>query len=106
MMALTEQSFEQEVLHAEKPVLVDFSAAWCPPCKMQKPVLERFAAEHPEIGVGIIDTDASPAIATRHGVQALPTLMVFVNGEARATVRGLQTIDGLSALLARALEDR
>jgi|RhiMetdeSRZDD1v2_1073273.scaffolds.fasta_scaffold1379286_2 thioredoxin 1 len=106
MMAFTEQSFDEQVLSSEKPVLVDFSATWCPPCKMQKPVLERFAAEHPEIAVGVIDADASPAIANRHGVQALPTLIVFVNGKARASVRGLQTIDGLSALLARALEDR
>ena len=91
MKHVTDSNFDAVVLNADKPVVVDFSAAWCGPCKMQKPVLERYAQDHPDVEVVMVDVDESPRTSARFGVQAMPTLMLFNKGERKATVRGLQS---------------
>jgi thioredoxin len=96
---VTDATFATAVLAAEKPVLVDFSAAWCGPCRVQKPVLERFAAEHPELDVVYVDIDESPRAAREHGVQAVPTLMLFVGGQRKATTQGLQSAARLAGFV-------
>jgi len=78
---VTDQSFEQEVLKADVPVLVDFWATWCGPCRMVAPVLEEVASEQGEkIRVVKLDVDANPITAGRFGVRAIPTMIVFKNG--------------------------
>jgi thioredoxin 1 len=78
---VTDQNFEQEVLKADTPVLVDFWATWCGPCRMVAPVLEEVATEQGEkIRVAKLDVDANPITAGRFGVRAIPTMIVFKNG--------------------------
>ncbi len=78
---VTDQSFEQEVLKSDTPVLVDFWATWCGPCKMVAPVLEDVANEQGDkIRVVKLDVDANPITAGRFGVRAIPTMIVFKNG--------------------------
>lgn len=103
MKQVDDETFETTVLKSDKAVLVDFSAAWCGPCKIQKPVLERYAASHPEIEVVLVDVDVSPRTSGRYGVQAMPTLMLFQNGAAKAQVRGLQNGPRLEAFVESAL---
>ncbi|HEX4214425.1 MAG TPA: thioredoxin [Candidatus Dormibacteraeota bacterium] len=75
-------SFDAEVLRAAGPVVVDFSATWCPPCRMMEPVLTGLAAEMADrVTVRELDVDENPDIRTRYGVLSMPTLMLFVDGE-------------------------
>ena len=76
----TTQSFEQEVLHADKPVLGDFWAAWCGPCRMLGPVLEELSGEA-DFKIIKVDVDAEPALAMQFGIESIPTLLVFRNGQ-------------------------
>ena len=84
----SELYFEEEVLLSEKPVLVDFWASWCGPCKMLAPVLHEFADEHAELKVGKVNVDEEMDLAMRFGVSSIPTLILFKNGEAVKTTVG------------------
>lgn len=102
MIEANDQTFQSEVLESDQPVLVDFSAAWCGPCKMQKPVLEKFSAAHPHVKVVMVDVDQSPRVAQQQGVQAMPTLMLFNGGERKAVAQGLQNVSRLERMVAGA----
>jgi len=79
---VTDATFEKEVLQANTPVLVDFWAAWCGPCRMIAPVVKEIASEQAgALKVGKLDVDQNPATATRFGVQSIPTLIVFKDGQ-------------------------
>jgi len=80
--SVTDETFAEEVLQSDVPVLVDFTASWCPPCRMIAPVLEAVAEEQAgRLKVVQLDVDADPATAAAYGVLSMPTLMVFRAGE-------------------------
>jgi thioredoxin len=86
---LNDDTFEEFVRGGDRPVLVEFSARWCGPCKMLAPVLRDLAAEQGEhLEVGELDVDDNPATAARHGVMSMPTLVLFVAGEERTRLIG------------------
>lgn len=78
---INKENFESEVLGSEKPVLVDFWAPWCGPCRMVLPIVEEIAKENEHIKVCKINVDEQPELANRYGVMSIPTLMVFKEGK-------------------------
>jgi thioredoxin 1 len=91
-------TFQEEVLSAEKPVLVDFSAVWCGPCKMLDPIVEQLANEWSgQIKVVKLDVDDNPNIAMQYQVMGVPTLMLFIDGETRERLTGYQPKDRITS---------
>jgi len=87
--AVTDETFETEVLQNSKPVVVDYWAEWCGPCKMIAPVLEEIASEYGEkIDIVKLNVDENPTIAQRYQILAIPTLNVFQNGEVVKQIKG------------------
>jgi thioredoxin 1 len=101
LVHLTDQNWEQEVVKATVPVLVDFSAAWCGPCRLLAPVVEKLAEELAgKVKVGKLDTDESPDVAAKYSIRSLPTVMVFLKGEIKSKHLGHTTRENLLKLLA------
>lgn len=97
---LTDQNFEQEVLHADMPVLVDFWASWCGPCRMLAPVIAEIAEEYAgKVKVGKVNVDEQPNLANRYGIASIPTVMLFKNGEVVNTSLGYRPKNDLETML-------
>ncbi|WSA97334.1 thioredoxin [Streptomyces sp. NBC_01795] len=91
MEQVTDDTFDEEVLGSPVPVLVDFTADWCPPCRMVAPVLAQIAAEREgELKVVSLDVDRNPRVQAAYGVLSMPTLMLFRDGEPQRSVVGAQ----------------
>jgi thioredoxin 1 len=96
----TDDSFETDVIQAEKAVLVDFWATWCAPCIMIAPILEEIAAEHvDELTIAKLDVDMNPATPAKFGVMGIPTLILFKGGEAVERITGYMPKDRLVSKL-------
>lgn len=97
---VSDESFEQEVLQSDKPVLIDYWAEWCGPCKMIAPVLDEVAGEYADkIRVAKLNIDENPATPPKYGIRGIPTLMLFKNGEVEATKVGAVSKAQLTAFL-------
>ena len=86
VVTITKENFAQEVLQSEKPVLLDFWASWCGPCRMLSPIVDEVAEERTDVKVGKVNVDEQPELAGEFGVMSIPTLLVFKGGKDRKSV--------------------
>ena len=91
VIEISEDNFESEVLKSELPVLVDFWAPWCGPCRMMGPIVDEISEENSELKVCKVNVDEASELAIKYDVESIPTLIYFKNGEVRATMIGLRT---------------
>ena len=99
VLHVTIENFEQEVLKSDKPVLLDFWASWCGPCRMLAPILDELAAENPDIKVVKINTDEQMELAAQFNVMSIPALFVMKNGEVTNRTVGVQPKENLLAMV-------
>ena len=102
VQTITKENFEEAVLQSEKPVLVDFWAPWCGPCRMVSPIVDEIAAERDDIAVGKVNVDEQPELAMQFGVMSIPTLLVFKGGDVAQKAVGARPKADLLALLDQA----
>jgi len=102
---LTNDNFTSEVLEADIPVMIDFWAPWCGPCRMVAPVVESLADKYEgKIKVGKVNLDNYPALASEYGIRSIPAIFIFNNGQVAERTVGVQPEDALAAMIDRVLE--
>ena len=99
MITLTKENFAQEVLQSDKPVLVDFWATWCGPCRMVGPIVSEIANERSDVKVGKINVDEQPELAAQFQVMSIPMLAVIKNGKLENQVVGYRPKEQIEAML-------
>ena len=99
VVTITKENFEQEVLQSTKPVLLDFWASWCGPCRMLSPVVDEVAEERTDVKVGKVNVDEQPELAGEFGVMSIPTLLVFERGKLVRQAVGARPKAGVLDLL-------
>ena len=99
VVTITKENFEQEVLQSTKPVLLDFWASWCGPCRMLSPVVDEVAEERTDVNVGKVNVDEQPELAGEFGVMSIPTLLVFEQGKLVRQAVGARPKAGVLDLL-------
>lgn len=97
VLEIKQENFKTDVLGSEKPVLLDFWAAWCPPCRMQSPIVDEIAAERTDIVVGKVNTDDQPELSAMFEVENIPTLVVIKGGKPTSRLVGLHSKEQILA---------
>ena len=96
---INKNNFQNEVLNSEKPVLLDFWASWCGPCRMVSPIVDEIAAERGDIKVGKVNVDEQPELAAQFGVMSIPTLVVMKGGKVASQMVGARPKSQILAML-------
>ena len=99
VITITKENFEAEVLKSAQPVLLDFWAAWCGPCRMLSPIVDEVAEERTDVKVGKVNVDEQPDLAAEFGVMSIPTLLLFENGKLVRQAVGTRPKSGVLELL-------
>ena len=98
-LSITKNNFQEEVINSKKPVLLDFWASWCGPCRMLSPVVDEVAEERTDVKVGKVNVDEQPDLAAQFGVMSIPTLLVFEQGKLVRQAVGARPKAGVLELL-------
>ena len=96
---INKNNFQSEVMNTDKPVLLDFWASWCAPCRMVVPIIEEIASERPDIKVGKINVDEQPELASEFGIMSIPTLVVMKNGKIVQQVSGARPKEAILTMI-------
>ena len=99
ILTLNSENYKEEVLQAEEPVIVDFYATWCGPCKMMGPVIEEIANEANNYKVGKVDVDENQELAMKYGIMSIPTIVIIEKGEVKAQLVGVRSKEEILAAL-------
>lgn len=100
ILKITERNFQEEVLNSDRPILIDFYADWCGPCRMMAPIIDQIAEEMPDkIKVGKINVDDNQELAMKYGVMSIPTIVIIENGEVKNTLVGVRDKSEIKEML-------